>query len=160
MGIFFSGSELVNLAIEIEKNGLAFYSTLAQQATRPASKQIFTYLAEQEERHRAIFEGMQQGAGKQPLDALSEEYDAYLRALVDSTIFTDLKAATLKATQARSEAEALEIGIKAEKDSILFYQEMRGLVRQRDRTTVGQMVAEERSHLLQLTALRKELAKV
>ncbi|MBM2832591.1 MAG: hypothetical protein HW414_1643 [Dehalococcoidia bacterium] len=33
MGIFFSGSELVNIAVEIEKNGLAFYSALAQRVT-------------------------------------------------------------------------------------------------------------------------------
>ncbi len=159
MGIFFSGSELVNIAIEIEKNGLAFYSTLAQKAATPASKQIFDYLAEQEERHRALFEGMQEGAGKQPLDALSEEYDAYLKALADGIIFTNVKGATLKAMQTQNEDEALEIGIKAEKDSILFYQEMRELVRQRNRETVGKIVAEERSHLLRLASLRKGLTR-
>lgn len=159
MGIFFSGSELVNIAVEIEKNGLAFYSALAQRATTVASKQVFTYLAEQEEKHRALFEGMVEGAGKQPLDVLSEDYDAYLKALVDSIIFTGVKGAVAKAAQSRDEAEALEIGIKAEKDSILFYQEMRELVRRRDRDTVAEIINEERSHLSRLTGLRKGLVR-
>lgn len=159
MGIFFSGGELVNIAVEIEKNGLLFYTALAGRATAPASRQVFAFLAEQEEKHRALFEGMREDAGKQPLDVLTEDYDGYLKALVDSIIFTDAKGAALKAAELKDEAEALDIGIKAEKDSILFYQEMRQLVRRRDRVTVGVIVNEERSHLSRLSALRREMAR-
>ncbi|MBM2832592.1 MAG: Rubrerythrin protein [Dehalococcoidia bacterium] len=70
-----------------------------------------------------------------------------------------MKGAVAKAAQSRDEAEALEIGIKAEKDSILFYQEMRELVRRRDRDTVAEIINEERSHLSRLTGLRKGLAR-
>lgn len=63
------------------------------------------------------------------------------------------------ANKASSEAEALHIGIIAEKDSILFYSEMRNLVRESDRHIIDAIVGEEKAHLRQLSQLKAKLQK-
>ena len=50
MAIFFSGSELVNIAIGIEKNGLAFYQSLVKKEKDVMARGAYKYLAEMEEK--------------------------------------------------------------------------------------------------------------
>ncbi len=96
----------------------------------------------------------------QPTETYAGEHAAYLQALVDSAVFTDDMVTSEMATQADSDVEALELAIGAEKDSILFYYEMRDLMPQRARPTVDKMIAEEKSHLRQLSELKKKLASL
>lgn len=154
--VYFSGSELLRVAVQLEKNGLAFYSAMARRSKDGVSQQVFLYLAEQEKKHRKVFEDMTRNAGNWPSDPMTEDYQAYLKALMRDFVFTSEKTARARAMQTEDRRQALAVGVQAEKDSILFYQEMRGLVRRTDRKTVGTIVNEERSHLAQLSALRRE----
>ncbi|GAF82729.1 unnamed protein product, partial [marine sediment metagenome] len=70
----------------------------------------------------------------------------------------DDKVAREMAEKAASSAEAIQIALGAEKDSILYYSEMRNLVRERDREMVDRIIEEEKSHLRQLSDLKKKLA--
>jgi len=63
------------------------------------------------------------------------------------------------ARKVSSDIEAIQIALGAEKDSILFYSEMRDLVRMPDRDVVSKIIEEERSHLRQLSDLKKDLSK-
>jgi rubrerythrin len=63
------------------------------------------------------------------------------------------------ARKVSSDVEAIQIALGAEKDSILFYSEMRDLVRMPDRDVVSKIIEEERSHLRQLSDLKKDLSK-
>jgi rubrerythrin len=60
-------------------------------------------------------------------------------------------------TQADSDIKALEVGISAEKDSILFYHEMKEIMPGPDIPVIDRIIAEEKSHLQQLTAIKKKL---
>jgi len=159
MAIFFSGSELVNIAIGIEKSGFAFYQSLVKKEKDIMARGAYKYLAEMEEKHIKTFQSMLGGAGEyKPPEMYTEEYDLYLKALVDSAVFTNDRVAREMAEKAASSAEAIQVGLGAEKDSILFYSEMRNLVRERDREVVDGIIEEEKSHLRQLSDLKKKLA--
>jgi rubrerythrin len=159
MAIFFSGSELVNIAIGIEKSGLAFYQSLVKKEKSVMARGAYKYLAEMEEKHIETFQSMLDAVGEyKPPEMYTEEYDLYLKALVDSAVFTDDKVAREMAEKAASSAEAIQIALGAEKDSILYYSEMRNLVRERDREVVDRIIEEEKSHLRQLSDLKKKLA--
>ena len=162
MGMLFSGSELVNIAIGIERNGIAYYESLAKSTTDTLLKDTYSHLANMERKHMETFQKMLDSVGKyQPTYAgeTEEEYELYLRALIDSVVFPDDKAAKEMANKASSEAEALHIGIIAEKDSILFYSEMRNLVRELDCHIIDAIVGEEKAHLRQLSQLKAKLQK-
>jgi len=161
VSISFSGSELINIAIGIERRGIAFYDIMTRSTENAATRDVFQYLADMEREHIQIFQGMLAEADKYQIpETYAQEYAYYLQALVDSAIFTDDMVTSEMATQADSDIEALELAIGAEKDSILFYYEMKEIMPQRARPTVDRIIAEEKSHLRQLSELKKKLASL
>ncbi len=161
MSISFSGSELINIAIGIERLGIAFYDIMTKSTENAATRDTFQYLADMERQHIQIFQDMLREADKyQPSETYTGEHNAYLQALVDSAVFTDEMVTSEMATQADSDIEAIELAIGAEKDSILFYYEMKDIMPRRALSTVNKIVAEEKSHLRQLSELGKKLTAI
>lgn len=160
MGILMSGSELAQIAIGIEKNGAAFYDSLAQLSEDEKARDIYKELADKERIHINIFQDMLSQIGDyQAPETFTEEYEHYLKALIDSSVFRNDKQAREMAQKVAGSIEALEIGINAEKDSILFYSEMREMVRPSDHDVINSIIDEERSHLRRLSGLKKKLGK-
>ena len=158
MGVFFSGSELLEIAIGIERNGMAFYQALADKTGNRDVKDIYNYLAGEEKKHLDIFQSMSDSLGQaKPQETYTEEYMLYLKSLVDSVVFSNVTEARQKANKVFNEIEALDTGIQAEKDSILFYTELQNLVRERDRKVVLKVLDEEKNHLRQLSELKRGL---
>jgi len=155
----FSGGELINIAIGIEKNGIAYYESLAKSTTDTSQKDSYNYLADMERKHMETFQNMLNSVGKyQPTytGEDEEEYELYLKALVDSAVFTNDEVARQIAQKASSPSEAIQIALGAEKDSILFYSEMRDLVPEKDRPLIWGIINEEKSHIRQLSSLKKQ----
>jgi rubrerythrin len=160
MSISFSGSELINVAIGIEGRGIAFYDSMADATKSANTREVFRYLANMEREHLRTFQGMLADADKLQFAETAGEYTTYLQALVDSTVFSDELIASQLAREAKSDTSALDLGIGAEKDSILFYYEMKELMPQRAQATISKIIAEEKSHLRQLSELKKRLASL
>jgi len=159
MSISFSGSEIIEIAIGIERSGIAFYETLAKSTEDTMIRDSYRYLADKEREHLQAFQSMLDEVGKyQVPGSYAEDYGLYLNALVDSSVFTDDKIASEMAYKVASDIEAIELAISAEKDSILFYYEMRDIVPERRQKIVDSIIAEEKSHLRGLSELKKKLA--
>ncbi|HEY56583.1 MAG TPA: ferritin family protein [Dehalococcoidia bacterium] len=159
VSISFYGNELINIAIGIERRGIAFYDVLARSTQNAKAREIFHYLVGMEREHIQIFQGMLDEADKFEVpEAYAGEYAAYLQALVDSAVFTDDAVTSELATRSGSDAAAVELGISAEKDSILFYYELREMMPKPGRATIDKIIAEEKLHLRQLSDLKKALS--
>ncbi len=159
MSIVFSGGELINIAIGIERRGIAFYDIMTRSTGNAASREVFQYLADMEREHMQIFQGMLAEADRYQIpDTYAQEYASYLKALVDSAVFSDDMVTSEMATHVHSDIEALELAIGAEKDSILFYYEMSEIVPRQAQTMVNRIIAEEKSHLKQLSELKSKIA--
>jgi rubrerythrin len=158
MAIFFSGSELLEVALGIERNGMAFYQALADKTGSKDVKDIYNYLAGEEKKHLDTFQGMSDSLGQaKPPETYTEEYMLYLKSLIDNVVFSNVTEAQQKAARVFNEIEAVDTGIQAEKDSILFYTELQNLVREMDRKVILNIVDEEKKHLRQLSELKKGL---
>ncbi|MBN1857294.1 MAG: ferritin family protein [Dehalococcoidia bacterium] len=154
----FTASELIDVAVGIERNGVAYYGSLSEIAGDSSLKKTYADLADMERHHVELFEKMRsavsdEGAGAPEIE--EAEYEAYLNALIDSSVFTDDKVARELAQKAAGPAEALQLALRAEKDSILFYTEMRELVPQRDREAIDNIIKEERKHVRELSELKQ-----
>ncbi|MDD5093149.1 MAG: ferritin family protein [Dehalococcoidia bacterium] len=159
MSILFSGSEIIDVAVGIENNGAAFYETLAKLDGEVAAQSVYKGLAAMERQHGQIFEGLRSVlGGYDPKASYAEEFDRYLKALVDSAIFRDDKTARQMAEKVTSDAAAIQIAIGAEKDSILFYSEMRRIVPKSTFKLLDRIINEERGHLRELSELNGKLA--
>ncbi len=159
VSISFSGSELINIAIGIERRGIAFYDIMTKSTDSDAARDAFRHLADMERGHIQVFQDMLSEADKyQPSETSSAEDADYLRALIDSAVFSDDMITSEMATEADSDVEAMELAISAEKDSILFYYGMRDIMPRRAQPMVNKIITEEKSHLAELSALKKRLA--
>ena len=158
MGNILAGSEIVDIGIQIEKNGRDFYNAVAAQSKNPASADIFRFLASEEEKHIRVFQDILTKLEKyepQGLDA--DEYYAYMNALAGESVFMQKDKGREVARKMKSDKEAIDVGIGAEKDSILFYEGMKKAVPQYDIKVVDEVIAQEQGHLKQLLDLKANL---
>jgi len=161
MSISFSGSELINIAIDIERRGITFYDIMTKSTDNAAARDVFQHLANMEREHMQIFQGMLGKVDKyQPTEIYPGEYAGYVQSLVDSAVFTDDLITSEMATRTNSAVEALELAIEAEKDSILFYYEMRDIMSKRAYSTINEIITEEKEHLRELSELKRKLAVI
>ncbi len=158
MGNIFAGSEIVELGIEIEKNGRDFYNVLTKQSKNLKAKELFKYLAGEEEKHIAAFQKILGSVEKhEPESAYPDEYLAYMNALASEHVFTQANKGKEIAQKIKTNNEAVDVGIGFEKDSIIFYEGMKRVVRAYDYKVVDELIAQEKSHLIKLAELKKIL---
>ena len=156
MGNIFSASEVVEMGIQIEKNGLDFYNVAKGMAKENKVKELFKYLASQEEEHIKTFEGILSEVKKyEPFEAYPGEYFAYIKTLSEEYVFTKLKAGLKAAKDIKNDKEAVNLAIGFEKDSILFYYAMKNVVLEGEHNTIGRLIEQEQEHLKKLSELKK-----
>ena len=152
MAQFFSASEIAKAAVDIEKKGQEFYRRVAANAKTESLKALFEHLMKEEKKHEQIFSELLSRLGKAELPAWSneEEYAMYVNALIEShALFTGGLAEKYMA-EAADDATAIRMAMAFEKDTLLFFMEMRELVPASEHQFVQQCIDEERLHLRQL----------
>ena len=158
MGNIFAGSEVVELGIQIEKNGRDFYNTVAGQSKNQKAKQLFQYLAGEEEKHIAGIGKILDAVNKyEPPESYPGEYFAYMNALASTSVFTQKDKGSQVAKNTTSDKQAIELGMGAERDSIALYTGMKRVVPDFDYKVIDELIAQEESHLRQLWDLKKTL---
>lgn len=112
MGNIFSGSEIVEIGIQIEKNGRDFYKGVLGAIRNQKTKSIFEFFAEEEDKHIKRFQDiLSQVKRYEPQEAYPGEYFAYLKVLSDGYVFTKKDAGPEIAKNVRTESEAIDLGI-------------------------------------------------
>lgn len=158
MSVSFYGNELINIAIGIENRGIAFYELMARSTKNRAVRDIFQYLVGMEQNHVEIFHNMLSEIEKQENpEVYAGDYAAFLQALADTAVFTPTKGRGDEAMAVETDIAAVNIGIGAEKDSILFYLEMKEKMPAGQRSVIENVIKEEKIHLRQLAEFKKKL---
>ena len=156
MGNIFAGSEIVEIGIQIEKNGKDFYGELVAKTKDENAKTAFKELAAEEEKHIVTFQKLLDSVNKyEPPEAYPGEYFAYMNALASEHVFTQKDKGKEIAGRVKRCPEAIDLGIGFEKDSIIFYHGMEKVVPEYDKKLVHQLVKEEQKHLKRLVELKK-----
>ncbi|HLD82591.1 MAG TPA: ferritin family protein [Candidatus Omnitrophota bacterium] len=158
MGNIFAGSEIVEIGIQIEKNGRDFYNTLEKKSKNQRASEMFKYLAGEEEKHIKIFQEILDKTEKyEPIGLYADEYFAYMNALASEYVFTKENKGEEIAKTMKSDKEAVNMGIGFEKDSIIFYEGMKKAVPEYDLKIVDELIMQEQRHLRILSDLKKDL---
>ena len=155
----FNSVEVLEMAKEIEVRGKEFYRHYAQQSDKKELKDFFKKLARDEQDHYDTFNKLSQEAEKKADTSTNYIYDYqvsnYLKNLVEFTVFP---ADENEMPEVEELNVILNIAITAEKDSILFYQEM---VEHNQGNTVDvleKLIKEEKKHLQDLIEYRGQNA--
>ncbi|MCX7957060.1 MAG: ferritin family protein [Endomicrobia bacterium] len=152
-------SEVYQIAIQIEENGTAFYSLWAKKVKDKKLKDIFSALSYAEVEHKKIFEKMlKEFENYEPREAYPEEYFQYLRAYADGLVF-NFDEIKKEAKKIRTLSQALSFAIQREKDSILYYQDIKNIIPRSEHNKLENIIDQERRHFLDLTHIKNSLVK-
>ena len=148
-------TDILDLAMQLEKNGEAFYRAVAGTARSREIRELLVDLAEQEVKHYATFQRLASSRGEKQwmTDEEWADYLKYLRTTVQSTFFEGKDKALASAREVKDEKEALRMAIAFEKETLLFFYDLRDAVPAVHRTLVNTIVNEEKSHIVRLAAL-------
>lgn len=155
----FEAGDVFEIAMRIEENGSNFYRFAVQIAAKEEAKQLFERLAEEENKHKAIFRTMLAGIERQePREAYSGEYGAYLRSYVDNNVIFTKEVMDRELAEVTDTLSALNFAIKRELDSMLYYHEIKNFVAKRHHEAIDGIIDEERRHFEILSELKKKYA--
>lgn len=162
MSYFFSAPEIFEIAVQIEKNGYAFYSKAAETFTKPEHQSLLRQLAQMEVAHQHTFEELraQLVAADQPPAWNDPENEAvrYLQAYAGGHVFNQGEDPTRFIKPETPLGEVLIEAIKREQSSILFYIGVKELVHENlGRPKIDAIIREEMGHI---TLLNDELEKL
>ncbi|MDP3879516.1 MAG: ferritin family protein [Dehalococcoidales bacterium] len=150
-----TGKEFLELAIEIERNGYNFYTSAAQEKSKEI-KDILMQLAGREKEHEHTFRDMLTRVGGYVAEHPCENYE-YIKTLAETSIFIGKQAQELLTRKKMTDVEAFEVGIGFEKDSILLYSEVRGMVPRPDQDIIDMITNEEKKHLSELMYMANKM---
>ncbi len=143
-----SGIEIVDIAKKIETFGVAFYDEAAKRATNPAVRDLFEFLRNEEMNHERAFEKLLATMSNADDDWRErEEYLGYMSVLAEDLVFPAPEVARKMAADLPDERAALARALDFEKESILYFNEMRNAVREEDLHILTALIDEERKHL-------------
>lgn len=149
----FAASQALDMAVKVEENGEAFYRAAAERQTESDLKALFEDLAGRERSHREVFERMAAEVEETPEPAPSDvgDYESFLTVALDQALFSGPDKALRMAKEAQDRAAVLRAAMGFEKDTMLFYYDLREMVGEKDREVVSDIIREEKQHLLRLT---------
>ncbi len=156
MAILFDPSEVFQLAIRIEENGEKFYRSMADKLQDPEVKKLFAFLADEEVVHKNFYKDILSKIDTfEPYESYPGEYFSYLRAYANNIIFSE-KNFEVKLEEISDALSAIDFAIKAELDSILYYQEIKKLVPGKKHAQIDEIIEEERRHFVKLTDIKNK----
>jgi rubrerythrin len=158
MAELFEVSELVRIAVEDERTGVALYGALGEAAQAPEVKNLFLKLVGQERFHQMRFQNMlDQMGGHAPHEGYDGEYAGYMRALTGMRAFPEPEAALKAARQCKADDACLELAARYERDTLALINELRDLVGEKHKDAVEDIAREERAHVVALADARRKL---
>jgi len=156
----FTGSEVIEMALKIEENGMKFYTDAFKAAKDETTKALFKKLAIEEGHHIKIFTDMKDLVKdeyvSEGFDPYITEASEYLRSMADSEVFKSPGDGGKFAGEIANPGEVLDFAIGMEKDSLVFYGEYEKVIVDKDKAVLNALIEQEEEHLETLVTLRKE----
>ena len=149
--MYYTGLEIIEIAIRIEENGQEFYTAAAEMIKEsPDVKGLFYDLAEKEITHIAIFQKLADNFEAESFEFNKEESADYIGHLADTHIFGKKDAGAELAKTVSTPKQALEIAYKFENDSVIFYEELLKKASSDSRKLILQIIEEEKEHAAEI----------
>ncbi|MEJ2726330.1 MAG: ferritin family protein [Deltaproteobacteria bacterium] len=147
----FTIREIYDLAVQIERNGEAFYRNAATKVSNPVLKGLLEHLADEEANHIETFSRKKEELGPaQNLNGLDEAETVILRGLLGDQTFS-LKEVDLSAI--KTQEDLIAAAVDFEKDTILFYDMISAFIEDtRTSARIREIVEEENRHIALLEA--------
>ena len=142
-------AEAYSLAITMEEEGYKFYDKIIEQTDNVRAKNELTYLRDEEQKHKEIFEKLLRDSGQDYVK--NEESD--LHCWVDAEIVVPMQEA-LEKHLPDSSHEALKVGVILENKSIDLFERLKGISKDKDSVkAIKDVLKEEKKHKKRLNII-------
>ena len=157
----YSVNEVIELAVQIEKNGYAFYNEASKRKDLdPKAREFIEFLRDQELDHERTFLALRDDMDVQDL-GLTQDWELiseYLKTIIAGRIFNAEDSAIRLAAGAGSLKEIVDYAIQFEKDTLLYFHAINdGISFAKSKAALRKIIHEEASHVLRLSDFRKTL---
>jgi len=159
MSALFVITELLEFAIKIEQAGYRFYVEAIKQNPDREVVNLFQYLADEEFKHEMVFKALLEtltASGVKP----AAEKSAFLKKMFSSHPLADPQLLSRVFSGQEAVEEIVEMALAFEKDSVIFYTELRELVDQEGSAKVDRIIREEMGHIRKLVEFKSALHSV
>ncbi len=162
MGITFNANEIFEMAEEIERNGAKFYRRASANSPDEETKQMLLDMAVMEDEHLKTFQQMREELSGREKEAMVFDPDnlsvLYLQAMADARGYEGKITPAKELTGNETPKEIIEIALNSEKESVVFYFGLKGLVPVKaGRDKVEAVIIEELGHITTLLGRLKSL---
>lgn len=153
----FSIEEVIEQAIQTERLGRSFYTSMAARFEKDESfKKLFETLAAKELKHEQTFSELKEILGGQTIEG-AEEVSQYLRAIVESAFFLGEKKSLTALETVKTISEAVDYALGFEKETLLYYLGIRNAVMEKE--IIDEIINEEQSHIMWLNKFKGSYVK-
>jgi len=155
----FRAGEVLDMAIEVEQDGIMFYEAFRQRSQDPRATDVFDYLIDQERKHMATFSQIKSELAEDyPLpESYPGEMRRYMDCFVKDRIFQDPGKAAEQEETLSDPFRAIETALDFEQRSIVFYSKIKSIVRPSEGGAIDRVIAQEHTHIEKLLDLRENL---
>jgi rubrerythrin len=132
--------DALELAMNMEKDAIAFYTEAARKTKHPAGKKMFQTITEDEKRHLEMVSQIIKGL------KITHKNMSPMKNV--KTIFESMKDEMMKKVEASSdELEAFKIAMRMEKEGLEFYRKtLSGSKKEPERALLELLIKEEQQH--------------
>ena len=153
----FSISEAIEQAVQTERLGYQFYSSMAKKFEKNESfKKLFGTLAQKELRHEKAFSELKEITGDEEPEGWGD-VSQYLRAIVESEFFLGKNKSLPSLEHVKSIGDAVNFAMGFERETLLYFHEIRNIIKEKD--IVDEIINEEKSHIMWLSRFKGSFVK-
>jgi rubrerythrin len=151
--------EILEFAVYIEARGYEFYVGAMKKFSEARITELFQYLADEEFKHEELFKKLLEQGGGSKGESRDPEYHAYLREFCKAHSLADRDAAAARLAKASGIEDVLDMAMAFEKDSIVFFSELKEIYGKGNAAAVDRVIHEEMGHLRKIFQMKLEWVK-
>ncbi len=145
----FNAYEAFEMAAQIERNGLDFYTRAAGKVSDKSAKSLLQGLAEMERQHEKYFAALKEDYRLLPeseLPDLDSQYVQYIDSLVKGKVFNE--SAATKFREGCSVEEIIEMALSFERSTVVYFATIKESVpRKLGKDRIDEIIKEEVRHI-------------
>jgi rubrerythrin len=132
--------DALELAMNMEKDAIKFYSEAARKTKYPVGKKMFDTITEDEKRHLEMISQIIKG-----LNVTRKDVSPMKNV---KTVFESMKNEMMKKVEASAdELEAFKVAMKMEKEGMEFYKKtLAGAKKEKEKALLERLIQEEQQH--------------
>jgi len=145
------GKEMLEVAMQLERNGHDCYLAMAERAQLEEVRYTLNWLADSEMEHMRAFRNMLARLDSYAPPEGPVAHQMRIQEVAESSaLFAEKNVESELNKRISTDLEAIEIAIEHKENFLSLYKEIEGMVEGEDRTVLEMILEEERKHLSEL----------